>query len=205
MLATPMRGLVLTGVLFLLAAASSASAQTAAWHIDPGHSSAQFAVRHMLIATVHGEFDGPSGTVSFDPKDVAGTLKADATINAKSISTRNAERDRDLKSELFLNVTKFPAITFKSKKAAAAGPGRFTVTGDLTIHGVTREVTLNVEGPTPAVKDLDGLMRAGATMTTTLNRRDFGLQYNVLIEAGGAVVADEVKVTIDLEFTRRLK
>jgi polyisoprenoid-binding protein YceI len=179
------------------------SAQAATWQIDPGHSSAQFSVRHMLIATVHGEFDGPTGTVSFDPKDIAGTLKADATINARSISTRNAERDRDLKSDLFLNVTKFPTITFKSKKAAAAGAGRFTVIGDLTIHGVTREVTLDVEGPTPTVKDLDGLMRAGATMTTTLNRREFGLQYNVLLEAGGAVVADEVKVTIELEFTHK--
>jgi polyisoprenoid-binding protein YceI len=196
-----MRGLLLSGLLTVLPVGLSAQAVT--WQIDPGHSSAQFAVRHMLIATVHGEFDGPTGTVSFDPRDIAGTLKADATINAKSISTRNADRDGDLKSELFLNVSKYPTITFKSRKAAAAGPGHFTVTGDLTIHGVTREVTLDVEGPTPAVKDLDGLMRAGATMTTTLNRREFGLQYNVLIETGGAVVADAVKVTIELEFTHK--
>ncbi len=192
---------ILTGLLAFWPMAASAQATT--WQIDPGHSSAQFSVRHMVIATVHGEFDGPTGTVSFDPKDIAGTLKADATINAKSLNTRNAERDRDLKSDLFLNVAKYPTITFKSKKAAASGPGRFSVTGDLTIHGVTREVTLDVEGPTPAVKDLDGLMRAGAAMTTTLNRRAFGLQYNVLLEAGGAVVADEVKVTIDLEFTHK--
>ena len=196
-----MRGLALAGVLLMVPAALSA--QTAAWQIDPGHSSAQFSVRHMLIATVRGEFDGPAGTVSFDPRDIAGTLKAEATINARSINTRNAERDRDLKSDLFFNVAKFPAITFKSRKATAAGPGRFTVTGDLTIHGVTREVSLDVDGPTPAVKDLDGLMRAGASMSTTLNRRDFGLQYNVVLEAGNAVVADEVKVTIDLEFTHK--
>ena len=192
---------ILTGLLAFWPMAASAQATT--WQIDPG------AFVGAVLRQTHGHRDRsrrvrrPHGTVSFDPKDIAGTLKADATINAKSLNTRNAERDRDLKSDLFFNVAKYPTITFKSKKAAASGPGRFSVTGDLTIHGVTREVTLDVEGPTPAVKDLDGLMRAGAAMTTTLNRRAFGLQYNVLLEAGGAVVADEVKVTIDLEFTHK--
>lgn len=180
-----------------------ASAQSVTWTIDPGHSSAQFSVRHMLVATVRGEFDGPSGTISYDPANIAGTLKVEATINARSISTRNADRDRDLKGEGFFDVARYPAITFKSKKAEAAGSGAFKVTGDLTMHGVTREVVLDVEGPTPAIKDLSGSMRAGVTITTTLNRRTFGLQYNQLLETGGAVVSDEVKVTIDLEFTRK--
>jgi len=196
-----LRRLLATSVVLLLPAA--AGAQTTTWTIDPGHSSPQFSVRHMLIATVRGEFDGPTGTVTFDPKDIPGTLNVAATISAKSLTTHNAERDSDLKSPLFFDVAKFPTIKFVSKKAAAAGTGHYKVTGDLTIHGVTKEVDLDVEGPTQTVKDLDGLSRAAATMSTTLNRRQFGLQYNVLIESGGAVVADEVKVTIELEFTHK--
>jgi len=190
-------------VLALAFLPSAASAQVVTWTIDPGHSSPQFSVRHMMIATVRGEFDGPTGTVAYDPANIAGTLKTSAVINAKSITTHNAERDSDLRSPLFFDVGKYPTLKFVSTKAEAAGPGKYTVTGDLTIHGVTRSVVLDVEGPTPAVKDLDGLMRSAATMTTTLNRRQFGLQYNVLIEAGAAVVADEVKVTIELEFTHK--
>jgi polyisoprenoid-binding protein YceI len=186
-----------------LLAASPLSAQTTNWRIDPGHTTTQFAVRHMLVATVRGQFDGPTGSVSYDPKDIPGTLKVDATFSTRSINTHNAERDGDLRSELFLNVAKFPTMKFVSTKAEAAGPGRFKVTGDLTLRGVTREVVLDVEGPTAAVKDLDGQLRAGAAMTTTINRKQWGLQYNVLLEAGGAVVADEVRIQIDLEFTHK--
>ena len=195
------RRLVLFAFALLLPAA--AGAQVVTWTIDPGHTSTQFAVRHMVVATVRGVFDGPTGTVAFDPKDIPGTLKVDATFNTKSIDTNNAERDADLRSEQFLNVAKFPTMKFLSKRAEPGGPGRFKVTGDLTLRGVTREVVLDVEGPTEAVKDLDGRLRAGAAMTTTLNRKLWGLQYNVLLEAGGAVVADDVKVQIDLEFTRK--
>jgi len=183
--------------------AGTASAQAVTWKIDPGHTTATFAVRHMLIATVRGQFDGPTGSVTYDPKDIPGTLKVDATFNTKSITTHNAERDSDLKSPLFFDVTKYPTMKFVSKKTEAAGAGKFKVTGDLTMHGVTREVVLDVEGPTAAVKDLDGQMRAAATMTTAINRKQWGLQYNVLLEAGGAVVADEVKIEIDVEFTHK--
>ena len=141
--------------------------------------------------------------MAFDPKDIPGTLKVEATFNTKSIDTRNAERDADLRSEQFLNVAKFPTMKFVSKRTEAAGPGRFKVTGDLTLRGLTHEVVLDVDGPTAAVKDLDGQMRAGAAMTTTINRKMWGLQYTVLLEAGGAVVADDVKVEIDLEFTHK--
>ena len=194
------RFLLLMAVLSLPAAARG---QAVTWKIDPGHTSAHFAVRHMVVATVRGVFDGPGGTVAFDPKDIPGTLKVEATFNTKSIDTRNAERDADLRSEQFLNVAKFPTMKFVSRRTEAAGPGRFKVTGDLTLRGETHEVVLDVEGPTAAVKDLDGQMRAGAAMTTTINRKMWGLKYNVLLEAGGAVVADEVKVEIDLEFTHK--
>jgi polyisoprenoid-binding protein YceI len=193
-------GLSLFGLLCM---AGTASAQAVTWKIDPGHTTAQFAVRHMLVATVRGVFDGPTGSVTFDPKDIPGTLKVDATFNTKSINTHNAERDGDLRSGLFLDVAKFPTMKFVSRKTEAAGPGRYKVTGDLTLRGVTREVVLDVEGPTAAVKDLDGQQRAGAAMTTTINRKQWGLQYNVLLEAGGAVVSDEVKISIDLEFTHK--
>jgi polyisoprenoid-binding protein YceI len=190
-------------LMAVLLVPATARAQVVTWTIDPGHTSTQFAVRHMVVATVRGIFDGPTGTVAFDPKDIPGTLKVEAIFNTKSIDTNNAERDADLRSEQFLNVAKFPTMKFVSKRTEAASPGHFKVTGDLTLRGVTQEVVLDVEGPTAAVKDLDGRMRAGAAMTTTVNRKLWGLQYNVLLEAGGAVVADEVKVQIDLEFTRK--
>jgi polyisoprenoid-binding protein YceI len=189
--------------LIVAAIPATGGAQALAWTIDPGHSTAQFVVRHMLIANVRGEFDGPTGTVTFDPAKVADTLKVDATIDARTISTHNRDRDADLKSPNFFDVAKFQTITFKSKRATAGADGHLNLVGDLTMHGVTREVTLDVEGPTPAVKDLDGRTRVGATGTTTVNRRDYGLRYNELLEAGGAVVGDEIHITIDLEVTHK--
>jgi polyisoprenoid-binding protein YceI len=190
-------------LLICLAFPATAVGQTVTWTIDPGHSAAQFAVRHMLVATVHGEFNGPTGIVSFDPAKVADTLTVSATIDARTISTRNDQRDRDLKSATFFDVAKYPTITFKSKRATAGTAGHIMVIGDLTIHGVTREVTLDAEPPTPAVKDLDGLTRIGSSATTTINRWDFGLRYNELIETGGAVVADQVRISLDLEMTHK--
>ncbi|HEY7058906.1 MAG TPA: YceI family protein [Vicinamibacterales bacterium] len=190
-------------VIAVLSVPSVASAQATTWTIDPGHSAAQFSVRHMVVSNVRGEFDGPSGTVTFDPKDIAGTLKVDASIDAKTINTRNPDRDKDLRSSLFFDVDKFPRITFKSKRAEAAGAGRFRLVGDLTIHGVTKEVTLDVQGPTPEIKDIWGGVRVGATATTSVDRREFGLLYNRMLEAGGAVVGNEVNITIDLEVTRQ--
>jgi len=190
-------------LLVVLAAPALAHAQAVTWTIDPAHSLASFTVRHMLVTNVHGEFNGPQGTVVFDPKNIAGTLQVSATIDARSINTRNADRDADLKSDDFFDVAKYPTIVFKSKRAQATGTGKFKLIGDLTMHGVTREVTLDVEGPSPAVKDLDGLTRIGASATTTVNRRDFGLVYNELIEGGGAVVGPEVKISIDLEVTHK--
>lgn len=190
---------ILTALVGL--AAAPAPAQTAVWTIDPGHSAATFSVRHMVVANVKGEFDGPTGTATFDPKDLS-TLRIDATLDARTINTRNADRDKDLKSDLFFDVAHHPRITFKSRSVTVDGPGKLTVLGDLTIRGVTKPVTLAVEGPTPEIKDIWGARRIGASATTTINRRDFGLVYNRLLETGGAVVGEQVAIGIDLELTR---
>jgi polyisoprenoid-binding protein YceI len=179
-----------------------AVAQAATWTIDPGHSAAQFTVRHMVVANVRGEFDGPTGTVIFDPADLK-TLKVDVSLDTKSINTRNADRDKDLRSDLFFDVAKYPKMTFKSKRAEPSGPGHLKLVGDLSIKGVTKEVALDVEGPTPEIKDIWGERRMGATATTTIDRRQFGLTYNRVLEGGGAVVGDTVTVTIDIEMTRK--
>jgi polyisoprenoid-binding protein YceI len=186
----------------LLAGSTAASAQSAVWTIDPGHSAAQFTVRHMVVSNVRGEFDGPTGTVAFDPADLR-SLKVDVSFDTKSVNTRNADRDKDLRSDLFFDVAKFPKMTFKSRRAEPGAAGHLKLTGDLTIKGVTKEVILDVEGPTPEIKDIWGERRIGATATTTIDRRQFGLVYNRMLEAGGAVVGDEVTVTIDIEMTRK--
>jgi polyisoprenoid-binding protein YceI len=181
--------------------ASSAWAQPATWTIDSGHSAATFSVRHMIVSNVKGEFDGPAGTVVFDPANPS-TLRIDATIDARSINTRNRERDADLKSDLFFDVQRFPRIAFKSRQVTVDAPGKLKVVGDLTMHGVTRSVTLAVDGPTQAIKDIWGGTRIGATATTTVDRRDFGLVYNRMLEGGGAVVGDQVSISLDIELTR---
>ena len=195
---TPVLALALT-----LAVPALASAQVATWTIDPGHSAAQFSVRHMVVANVKGEFDGPVGTVTFDPSDLK-TLKVDVSFATKSVNTRNADRDKDLRSDLFFDVAKFPRMTFKSKRAEAGGPGKLKLVGDLTIKGVTKEIALDVEGPTPEIKDIWGERRIGATATTTIDRREFGLTYNRVLEGGGAVVGDTVNIVIDIEMTRKI-
>jgi polyisoprenoid-binding protein YceI len=180
----------------------AAYAQPAVWTIDPDHSAATFSVRHMVVSNVKGQFDGPTGTVTFDPKDLS-TLRIDATLDARTINTRSADRDTDLKSPLFFDVTTYPRITFTSRSVSVEGPGRFKVVGDLTIRGVTKPVTLAVEGPTAEIKDIWGNARVGATATTTVDRRDFGLTYNRLLEGGGAVVGDQVSIVIDLELIHK--
>lgn len=177
-------------------------AQSVTWTIDPGHSAAQFTVRHMVVSNVRGEFDGPTGTVTFDPADLR-TLKVDASFATKSVNTRNADRDTDLRSDLFFDVAKFPKMTFKSKRAEPGAAGHLKLIGDLTIKGVTKEVSLEVEGPTTEIKDIWGERRIGATASTTIDRREFGLVYNRMLEGGGAVVGDAITVTIDIEMTRK--
>jgi len=171
------------------------------WTIDASHTNAGFAVRHMMVSTTRGAFGKVSGTVSYDGKSVA-SIAIDVTIDASTIDTGNADRDKHLRSADFFDVEKFPTITFKSKKTEAAGEGKFKTTGDLTIHGVTKEVVLEGEGPTPAVKNPWGATVAGATATTKIKRSDFGLTWNKAIEAGGIAVGDEVSITIDVEVVK---
>jgi polyisoprenoid-binding protein YceI len=183
------------------APAPAAPAGPNTWTVDNAHSSAGFSVKHMMVSTVRGTLGPIKGTIDYDGKSVD-SLKVDVTIDVTGISTGNPNRDNDLRSPNFFDVAKFPTATFKSKRVEAAGAGHFKLIGDLTVHGVTKEVTLTVDGPSPAVKTQQGGQKVGATATTTLNRRDFGLQYNALIEAG-PVVSDEVQVTIDIEGNRR--
>jgi polyisoprenoid-binding protein YceI len=172
------------------------------YQIDPAHSSAQFKVRHMMIANVKGEFDKVSGTVNFDPANPSAST-VEAIIDVASISTRDEQRDAHLKSPDFFDVEKFPTITFKSKKVTATGGDSFTVVGDLTIHGVTKVVDLKVEELTEETKDPWGNLRRGASAKTRIHRKDFGMSFNMALEAGGFLVGEEVDLTIDVELMRQ--
>src|SRR5580700_3945394 len=153
----------------------SAAAQDT-WQLDPPHSSAQFSVRHLGVSTVRGAFTKVSGTVVYDPAN-SNKSSIQATIDAASVDTRVDMRDNDLRSPRFLDAQKYPTITFQSRKVEAAGAGKLKVTGDLTIHGVTKEAVLDVDGPTPAIKDPLGKdrLRMGASATTKISRKDFGI------------------------------
>jgi polyisoprenoid-binding protein YceI len=169
------------------------------WRIDRSHSQANFSVRHNVVSTVRGQLGPISGKIDYDGKDVK-SIVVDVAIDVTAISTGSAGRDKDLRSEGFFDTTKFPNMTFKSKRIEPVGNGKFKMVGDLTIRDNTREVVLDVEGPSAVMKTQRGVL-IGATATTTINRRDFGINYNRMIEAL-PVVSDEVQVTIDLELNR---
>jgi polyisoprenoid-binding protein YceI len=178
----------------LLACASICVAETQTWQIDPNHSASQFSVRHLGISTVRGQFMKTTGTVVYDPTDPSKT-QIDVTIDASSVDTRVQMRDNDLRSDHFLDVAKYPNITFKSKKTEVAGQGKLKVTGDLTIHGTTKEVVLDVDGPTPPAPAMGGI-RMGAEATTKINRKDFG------VNGAPAMVGDDIQITLDVEMSR---
>src|SRR6266702_3899057 len=167
------------------------------WNIDPAHSVAEFKVKHMMISNVKGQFTGVSGTLSLDEAD--GT---NATIEAASINTREAQRDAHLKSVDFFDVDKFPTLTFKSTGVTRSGDGELAVDGELTIHGVTRNVWFAVEGPTAPGKDPWGNTRIGLSATTKINRKDYGLTWNTALETGGLLVGEEVTITLDVQFIK---
>ena len=195
---------VRTGIGAALAAmlALPGQAATSTWQIDRNHSAAQFAVRHLGLSTVRGAFTKVSGTVQLDDQDITKST-VDVTIDASSVDTRVPDRDKDLRSDHFFDVAKYPTLTFKSKKVEQAGAGKLRVIGDLTIHGTTKEVALEVEGPTPAVKDPWGNQRAGVTATTKINRQDFGVKWNATMDNGGVVVGDDVAITLDVEMIQK--
>lgn len=190
------RSIFLASVLFAATPAFAAN-----YEIDPAHTSAQFSIRHLMVSNVRGEFSKIKGTVQYDPANPA-AAKIEATIESNSINTRNSERDEHLRKEEFFDVTKYPTLSFKSKKVEAAGAGKLKVTGDLSIRGVTKEVVLDVDGPTAEIKDPWGNTKIGASATTKLNRQDFGLSWNKALDAGGVVVGDDVTVTIDVELIK---
>jgi len=179
--------------LTALALSATAAAQAGTWQIDPNHSSAQFSVKHLGVSTVRGAFTKVSGSAKYDPSD-ATKDSLDATIDANSVDTRVEMRDNDLRSPNFLDVQKYPTITFHSKQVKSAGAGKLQITGDLTIHGVTKEVVLDVDGPSAPIKDPWGNQRIGASASTKIIRTDFGVNG-----APAPIVADELVLTIDVE------
>ncbi|HEY6266048.1 MAG TPA: YceI family protein [Candidatus Acidoferrum sp.] len=181
-----------------------AAAATTNWQIDPQHSSAQFSVRHMAISTVRGAFNKVTGTIALDDKDITKST-VDVTIDATTVDTHEPNRDNDIRSDKFFDVAHYPSITFKSKKVEQVAPGKLKVTGDLTIRGTTKEVVLDVEGPTAPIKDTWGNQRSAANATTKINRQDFGVKWNATLDNGGVVVSDEVSINIDVEMIHKDK
>jgi polyisoprenoid-binding protein YceI len=174
---------------------------TSTWNVDPVHSAAEFKVKHMMISNVKGQFTAVSGALTLDEGEIANS-RVEASIEAASLTTRDAQRDAHLKSPDFFDVEKFPTLSFKSTRVTRTAEGELAVAGELTIHGVTREGVFSVEGPTPAAKDPWGNTRLGLSATTKINRKDFGLTWNAALEAGGILVGDEVTITLDIQFVK---
>jgi polyisoprenoid-binding protein YceI len=174
---------------------------TTTWNIDPTHSVAEFKVKHMMISNIKGSFPKVSGALTLDESDPTAS-SVEASIDVASLETRDSTRDGHLKSADFFDVEKFPAMTFKSTKVTAARAGEGTVEGDLTIRDVTRKVVFAVEGPTAPTKDPWGNLRVAVSATTKISRKEFGLVWNTLLETGGALIGDEVTITLDVEFVK---
>ncbi len=180
---------------------TSASPAVATWQIDTAHSNAHFTVRHMMISNVKGQFSGITGTVTLDPVDLTRS-GVEISIDVHTVDTHDAQRDTHLRSADFFDIEQYPTMNFRSTRVETVGEGELRITGDLTLRGVTKPVVLAVEGPTEVVKDPWGFQRWGASATAKLNRRDFGLNFNALLETGGAVVGDEIKISLDVELVR---
>ncbi|MCX7895191.1 MAG: YceI family protein [Thermoanaerobaculum sp.] len=192
----------LGGLCFLVfAAVASGEEAKKVWSIDPSHSSVAFSVRHMMVANVRGEFTKFSGTVTTQGVQPQ-TAEVSVTVDAASIDTRNADRDKHLRSADFLDVEKFPTITFTSTRVEPAGTGKFKVAGNLTIKGVTKPVVLETEVSGP-MKDPWGNLRVGVHAIATINRKDFGVAWHRILDTGEVVVGDEVRVILDVEFVTK--
>ncbi|MFP5226850.1 MAG: YceI family protein [Acidobacteriota bacterium] len=184
-----------------MSATTTTPAVTTTWNIDPVHSNAEFRVKHMMISNVRGRFTGVTGKLAYNPADVKNS-QVEASIDIATIDTRDPQRDTHLKSPDFFDVEKFPTMTFRSSKVTRHSSGSLAVSGPLTIHGTTKEVEFEVEGPTPPVKDPWGNTRIGINATTKIDRRDFGLTFNAALETGGVLVSEEVHITLELEFVQ---
>jgi len=176
--------------------------QVLSYEIDPSHSSASFKVRHLMVSNVRGELGAVTGRVVIDEADLSRS-SVEATIDARGINTRDEKRDAHLRSPDFLDVEKYPTVTFRSKRVEAGKGGHLRVTGDLTIRGITREATLDVEPLSPEVRDPWGNNKRGVSATTRIDRKDFEVSWNAALDGGGLVVGDEVAITLEVELGRR--
>jgi polyisoprenoid-binding protein YceI len=181
----------------LTVGATAMQAQVKEFKIDPAHSEADFSIKHMAVSTVHGSFHAVTGMVKFDPADVAKS-GVDATIDVSSVNTGVAARDTHLKSADFFDVAQFPTITFKSTSVSKVSGG-YAITGDLTMHGVTKAVILNLEAPGKEEMDAKGKAHRGFVATTTINRKDFGMKWNGSLPSGDSMLGDDVKIELDVE------
>lgn len=182
-------------------AVATPQAATTTWNIDPVHSVAEFKVKHMMISNVKGQFTAVQGVLALDTTNSVNS-RVEVAIEAASLTTRDTQRDAHLKSADFLDVEKFPTLTFKSTRINRVGGGELAVAGDLTIHGITRNVVFAVEGPTSPAKDPWGNTRVGLSATTKISRKDFGLTWNSALETGGVLVGDDVTITLDVQFVK---
>jgi polyisoprenoid-binding protein YceI len=185
----------------IVLAALALPALAADYSIDSAHSAAQFSVRHLMVSNVRGEFGKLTGKVVYDDARPTATT-VEASVDVSTVSTREPQRDTHLKSADFFDVAQYPSFTFKSTSVKKTSQG-LDVTGELTIHGVSKPVVLHVSGITKEIKDPFRLLRRGATATTVINRKDFGMTWNKNLDGGGVVVGDEVTITLDIEVTRK--
>jgi polyisoprenoid-binding protein YceI len=186
----------------MMASADSAPGTVTTWNIDPAHSGAEFKVKHMMISNVKGKFSGLSGVLKLDENNYSRST-VEASIPVSTVNTGDEKRDGHLVSADFFDAEKFPAMTFKSTNIESVGGGDYEVTGDLTIHGVTKPVVLKVEDVSEPSKDPWGNHRIGLSGTTKINREDFGLTYNAALETGGVLVGKEVTITLDVQFIKK--
>jgi len=195
------KSLIAFGVALILTAIT-APAQSTSWQLDPAHSNAQFSVRHLGISNVQGEFTKVTGTVQLDDQDISKSTVT-ATIDVNSLDTRVQHRDDDLKSDHFFDAAKYPTITFRSTKIQKTGDETSKMTGNLTLHGVTREATFDVTGPTKAIQAMGGTRR-GASATTKINRQDFGIVFmSNTLPGGDQMIGDTVTITLDIEMVKK--
>ncbi len=196
------RFLFSAGLVFF--ASPALHAQQTSWRIDSNHSAADFSVRHMMISTVRGEFTGIAGSVIYDPKDPAHD-SVEVTIDCTTVNTGVAKRDSQLKGPDFFDVARYPQMKFKSIRVEAAGAGKLKITGVLTINSITKPIVLDVDGPSPSIRDPRGNEKIGLSASTRIRRKEFGITWNEVMESGGIAVADEVAISLDLELIKNSK
>jgi len=189
-------------LLICLAMGMPSIAMAADYQLDADHSSIQFKIRHLTVSNVTGTFNKFKGSASIEGEEPS-TLKAEVTIEAASVDTGHEKRDEHLRTPDFLDTAKYPTIRFISKKVTKGDSGKLKVIGDLTLHGVTREITVDLEGPTAEIKDPWGTFRRGATGTVKIDRRDFGITWNKALDTGGLVVGNEVGIYVEVEWVRK--